>query len=189
MLDQNPVAPAKARDPFVFDVKKAIQTILYVATRLPKQPADPYIALKVIYHADMAHLHRYGRFIFGDRYVAMNHGPVPSGAYDIVKHVRGDSSWGPECPEAKDAFRANRYSIVPFVNADLSVFSDSDRECLDEAISTYGKLSFKELKDLSHRDEAYKRADQNDYMTTESIAETAPDKDALLEYLRDPHPG
>ena len=189
MLDQNPMAPTKARSPFVFDTKKAIQTILYVATRLPNQPANLYKVLKVIYFADKEHLHRYGRFIFGDQYVAMNHGPVPSGAYDIVKYVRGEMAWGPECPEAKDAFGADRHSVVPFIDADRNLFSDSDIECLDEAIKKYGNLSFNELKKISHDDKAYQHADENDFMTIESIAETAPDKDALLEYLRDPHPG
>lgn len=189
MSEENPLAPVKARDPFELDVKKAIQTILYVATGLPNQPANLYKLLKVIYFADKEHLHRYGRFIFGDRYVAMNHGPVPSGAYDIVKYVRGDMAWGPECPEAKDAFGADRYSVAPYIDADRNLFSDSDIECLDEAIKKYGHLSFPELKRISHRDQAYMDADENDYMTIESIAETAPDKDALLEYLRDPHPG
>jgi len=188
MSEENALAPVKARGPFEFDVKKAIQTILYVATRLPKQPANLYNVLKVIYFADTAHLHQYGRFIFGDHYVAMNHGPVPSGAYDIIKYVRGDLSWGPECQEAKEAFLIKRRSVLPFVDADLNVFSDSDVECLDEAIYKYGDLSFNDLKKLSH-DAAYDRADENAFMTIESMAETAPDKDALLEYLRDPHPG
>jgi len=183
------MVPVKARDSFEFDVKKAIQTILYVTTRLPKQPADLYNVLKVIYFADTAHLHQYGRFIFGDQYVAMNYGPVPSSAYDIIKYVRDNTVWRLDCQEAKDAFRVEGDSVAAFANADLDFFSESDRECLDEAIKKYGDLSFDALHQISRQDHAYQCADRNAFMTIESIAETAPDKDALLEYLRDPHPG
>ncbi|WP_409530306.1 Panacea domain-containing protein [Shinella sp.] len=42
-------------------------------------------ALKTLYYADRAHLQRYGRPITGDRYIAMENGPVPSYAYNAVK--------------------------------------------------------------------------------------------------------
>ena len=38
-------------------------------------------------------MERYERFITGDYYVKMEQGPVPSGAYDIAKLVRGDEQY------------------------------------------------------------------------------------------------
>jgi len=180
------VTPVTVRGPFAFDASKAIQAILYVANRL-RQPANMYWVLKSLYFADKHHLHRYGRFIFGDRYVAMSHGPVPSGAYDLCKIARGGSPLL-ECPEVRSAFSVSGNHVVPFVDANPDVFSESDLECLDEGVRECRDLSFGELKSKSH-DEACQSSDENDEMTIENIAALAPDKDTLLEYLKDPHPG
>jgi len=180
------VTPVTVRGPFTFDASKAIQAILYAANRL-RQPADMYWVLKSLYFADKCHLHRYGRFIFGDRYVAMRHGPVPSGAYDLCKIARGDSPLL-QYPEVRSAFCMDGNHVIPFVDANADVFSESDLECLDEGVKECRDLSFGELKSKSH-DEACQSSDENDEMTIESIAALAPDKDSLLEYLKDPHPG
>ncbi|MBI2001813.1 MAG: SocA family protein [candidate division NC10 bacterium] len=178
--------PVAVRGPFTFDASKAIQAILYAANRL-KQPANIYWVLKSLYFADKHHLHRYGRFIFGDRYVAMRHGPVPSGAYDLCKIARGESPLL-QCPEVRSAFSMDGNHVIAFVDANPDVFSGSDLECLDEGIRECRDLSFGELKSKSH-DGAWQNSDENDVMTIESIAGLAPDKDVLLEYLQDLHPG
>jgi uncharacterized phage-associated protein len=140
--------PVTIRGPFTFDAPKAIQAILYVANRL-RQPADMYWVLKSLYFADKHHLHRYGRFIFGYRYVAMRHGPLPSGAYDLCKIARGE---GPllQCPEVCSAFSMDGNHIIPLMDASADVFSESDLECLDEGIKECRDLSFGELKAKSH---------------------------------------
>ena len=63
---------------------KALETLVYLANKDQRQ----YWVLKAIYLADKEHLQKYGRQMFGDRYIAMKLGPVPSLAYDIVKSVR-----------------------------------------------------------------------------------------------------
>ncbi len=142
--------------------------------------------LKALYFADKCHLHRYGRFIFGDRYVAMRLGPVPSGAYDLMKIARGENPIL-RCEEVHNAFSVDKNRVLPYVDADLDAFSESDIECLDEGIQECRGLSFGELKDRSH-DPAWEKADENDSITTESIAALASNKEALLKYLQDPHP-
>jgi uncharacterized phage-associated protein len=180
------VAPAMVRGPLTFDAAKAIQAILYVAKRL-RQPPDMYWVLKSLYFADKYHLHRYGRFVFGDRYVAMRHGPVPSGAYDLCKIARGESPLL-QYPEVRRAFSMDGNNITPLVDADMDAFSDSDLECLDDGVKECRDLSFGELKSKSH-DGAWQNSDENDVMSIESIAALAPDKDTLIEHLQDPHPG
>jgi len=76
------------RHPFVFKAEKSVEAILYIAQNV-KQPTFHSIS-KMMYFADKVHLEKYGRFICGDNYVAMKHGPVPSGTYDILKVARGD---------------------------------------------------------------------------------------------------
>lgn len=183
MTNEVPLDPVHVRGPLDLNIRKAIQAILYAANRLP--PADMYCVLKALYFADKRHLHRYGRLIFGDRYVAMRLGPVPSAAYDIVKYVREGNPFL-SCPEASEAFEVRDDRIIPYVDADTNAFSESDLECLDEAIEEVRSLSFSDLKFRSH-DAAYESADPNDFMTIEALAALSPDKEILLPYIRDPY--
>ena len=163
-----------------FDPKKAVEAIIYVA----QHNADLYAVLKLLYFADKEHLARYGRFIFGDQYVALRHGPVPSGAYDLIQVARGDG-WL-RCPESVDvAFAIQGNCICPKRPADVRFLSESERECLDVAVQQYGRLSFVQLRKLSHKDPAFLASDQNDLISIEAIAETLPDSSALQDYLRD----
>jgi len=49
------------------------------------------------------HLERYGRLIFGDTYIAMKHGRVPPGVYDMRKDARPQTGFY-RYREAADAF-------------------------------------------------------------------------------------
>lgn len=173
------------RNLFKFDAEKAVEAILYVANRA-KNP-DIYHVLKILYFADREHLGQYGRLIYGDSYVAMRNGPVPSGAYDIVKDVRGDGL-NIVGANIRGAFEVNVHMISPLRDANLEIFSDSDIECLNAAIDKYGYLSFSELKKLSH-DKAYDSADDNDFISLEQFISSFPNCSPLYEHLKDPHPG
>lgn len=177
--------PMPTRIKFHFDPEKAVEVILYVATRVGN-PGFHRIS-KILYFADRDHLAKYGRFICGDSYVAMKHGPVPSGAYDILKHVRGDSL-SCSVPHAKESFRVeNDKLIIPFKDANLDLLSDSERESLDAAITKYGTMSFGQLTELSH-DKAWDSADENEFIAIEQIVATLPDAEQLLAHLANPCP-
>ena len=160
-----------------FDPRKAIEVLLYIAERSP----NVYSALKVLYFADREHLTRYGRLICGDSYVAMRHGPVPSGAYDLIKYARGDGVCWNSIP-VTEAFAVQGRTIIPHRKARLDSLSESEIKCLDAAIKLYGRLSFGRLRDLSH-DEAFQAADENDFIPLEAIVKTLPDGELLLDYL------
>ena len=161
-----------------FDAEKAVEVLLYIAKRVP----DVYNALKVLYFADREHLAKYGRLICSDSYVAMRHGPVPSGVYDLVKYARGDGSCLIDLP-LNEAFTVQGYDIVVRREPNLDLLSESELECLDAAVQRYGHLSFSRLKKLSH-DAAFTSADQNDFIPLEAIVKSLPDSDLLLDYIR-----
>jgi len=158
---------------------KAIEVLLYVAARVPNM----YHALKVLYFADRLHLERYGRLIYGDSYVAMDKGPVPSAAYDMVKCARGDGFYY-LAPEIREALGVRDHILLPKREPDPEYLSASDIECLDQAVATYGRMSFGPLMELSH-DAAYKSADQNDFISFEALVHSLPDGEELLAYLND----
>ncbi|MEO1256803.1 MAG: Panacea domain-containing protein [Bacteroidota bacterium] len=157
---------------FNLNQQKTLETILYIATRI-KNPTKHTI-FKIMYFADKEHLLKYGRFITGDYYIAMEYGPVPSGAYDLIKTL----------PES---MRVEGYHIVPDRDAKLDEFSESDIECLNASIEENGNKSFGQLTDESH-DEAWKIAPENGVMTIESIAKMLDSSDELLSFLEDQHP-
>ncbi len=65
---------------------------------------------------------------------------------------------------------------------DEDVFSDSDIDCINEAIEKYGNLSFKEIRDISH-DSVWMAANQNGEIPLEVIAASCKDGDKLIAYL------
>ena len=167
-----------------FDAEKAVETILYIANRAPHP--DIYHVLKIMYFADKEHLSKYGRLICNDTYIAMNNGPVPSGTYDIIKHVRGDGYHPCIDEHASKSFDVHPKpdnKMVPLRMADLDFQRESDIECLNDSIAQYGRLSFGELKELSH-DKAFESADVNDEIPIEAIAATLKDGELLIKYLQ-----
>lgn len=175
------------KHPFVFKAEKSIETILYIAQNV-KQPTGPRI-FKILYFADKSHLEKYGRFICGDRYIAMKHGPVPNGIFTILKSAQGDSfiPFADFNPVKKAFIIEEEFKIKPLRLAYLDFFSDSDLECLNEAIKNYGHLSFSQLTDLSY-DQAWHLADENDCISIEQIIATLNNSDYLLDYLQEPCP-
>ena len=182
----------KPMGPFQFDPEKATEALLYVARRVRDQGL--YTTLNVLYLADKHHLHRYGRFIFGDAHHALPHGPVPQGAYDILKWLRGDS--GHRYDPARGALRVTGITVVALRETETDVFSVSDLECLDQAIEEFGRLTFSELKRLTFselkrrmHDAAYKATSHCGEIAVEAIAALSDDPVPLIQQLADPHPG
>lgn len=156
---------------------KIHEILLYIAARV-KNPTF-HTVFKIMYFADKRHLGQYGRFISGDSYIAMEFGPVPSTAYDMVKEAREYAM--------PDGITVDGYRIVPTRDSNIEVFSESDTECLDWAIEEYGHKTFGELTDASH-DSAWIQTAENGEMTIESIVATLEDADVLMAYLQDQHP-
>lgn len=167
-----------------FDSEKALEAILYVTSKAPH--ADIYHVGKILYFADCAHLKEYGRMICGDTYIAMKDGPVASGTYDIIKIARGDASFIPAGFDAEliqKSFSVNGYDVKALRKADEDFFSESDIECIDQAIEEYGKMSFKAIRDKSH-DGAWSAVTLNNVMPLELIAEKLDNSGLLLSYLQ-----
>jgi uncharacterized phage-associated protein len=108
--------------------------------------------------------------------------------------VRGDlSSFFYPPKEIVDAIHRafkihGRYGIIGLRKSNTEFLSESDMKCLDDAIKTYGSLSFSQLTKLSH-DKAWQAADQNDFMEIDYIIATFDNSKDLSEHLQDPHPG
>src|SRR5438445_12170650 len=89
-----------------FDQRKALHAMLFVVTHLPK-PANVYNVLKCLYYADRKHLQEYGRQIYGETFYALEHGPVPTPSYEIIKYANGRAKWHLQFHEANELLDGN----------------------------------------------------------------------------------
>ena len=138
----------------------AIHHVLVGAERR-RQRLSQYQVVETLFLADRSHLNRFGRPITFDNYLAMNHGPVPSLAYGLLK--RGDQNSDGEkvalpWKRHHDAASPAKflYEALPFDGAEH--LSESDLECLDDGLGVVLGMGFGQLRKLTHEDAAYIRA-------------------------------
>lgn len=165
-----------------FDRDKALEAILFIAKQLHK-PTYHSIS-KMFYLSDKLHLQEYGRLICGDRYVAMEYGPVPSASYDMMKVAAQkhsiDVDWDEIIQEAIGV-RHGR-DVIPKRDCNLDMLAVSEIECLQKTITEHGGKSFGELIDLTH-DSAWNATDDNQPIPLESIVATLPNAAEVAGYL------
>lgn len=141
------------------DLHRIEAAILYLLASA--QELSQYDIVKSLFLADRAHMNKYGRPITFDNYVAMEHGPVPSMAYDALKpeyayrqrfgHERPWTS----IPDPANP-KANRFTALR--KPRLEYLSETDREELDAALAMVRSLTFPQLRRLTHEDPAYVEA-------------------------------
>lgn len=138
---------------------------------------DVYHLVKVCYFADLLHMERFGRPIFGDVYIKMENGPVPSKIYSLFKAVRDFSHH-----KLVSEFAVEGNTIKALRDYDEDEFSPSDIMCLDESIATHGSKTFQQLKDESH-DSAWESAQDNREIEYREMIKTLPNGEDLIKHL------
>ena len=171
-----------------FDQRKALHALLFVVTHLPK-PANVYNVLKCLYYADRKHLQEYGRQIYGETFYALEHGPVPSAAYEIIKYANGRAKWDLQFPEVFELLDVNDIHVSARGPVDTELLSQSDMVCLLDASRKYGRMTFTRLKKLSHQGKAFENADPNGEMKLADLIDELQGGEAIASHLKDRNPG
>jgi len=165
-----------ARISFDFDKPKAIEAILYLANKITTP--GKYKICKMLYLADKICLERYGRFIFGESYTAVLEGATPSIAYDLIKQIEQVHGGG---------LKIEGNAVIPLRQANLDYLSQSDKECLDQIITSYDNAPTKMREDA--HDAAWKQAwegrgnKRSTPIPVENIAGTLNEPHELIGYL------
>jgi hypothetical protein len=162
---------------FVTNASKVVEALTWLANQRPG--IDIFHTCKVLFLADREHLRQYGRPVLGDRYVAMDDGPVPSFAYYVAQrdgfHVDGAT-----LEQASEAFSydvSGEYPrLFPKRPPDENAFSRTDLAALAEATAKYADMPMRELWSIVHDDPAYKAA----------WSGIGPNSDMSYELLLDP---
>ena len=130
---------------FSFDRQKFVTVMQLLGQKTPS--LDILKAVKLLYLIDREHLRGYGRPVLGDQYVAMEHGPVPSESYDILKSVRSNITR--DLPIRVE--RTISYPIfVPTEDPEMSYLSDAEVESINKTIEQYGEKTGWELREITH---------------------------------------
>ena|ERR1700733_14853561 len=159
--------------PFRFDLTKAVEIVLYIASRVREDISDRLSISKIVYTADRYHLRAYGRFLCGDEYIHMDAGPVPSGIYDFLK--------GKKDTLERPIDRIGE-KVIPKRDANIDYLSESDIEYLEQAIQEMGSLSQQEMIDRCH-DSAWEETEPDRPIKVEAIARTFSDGDSIISEL------
>lgn len=163
---------------FQFDEKKGLEALAYIASRWENITA--FYAAKVLFFAEKYHINRYARPIVGDTFIAMPNGPVPSTLYDFIKG-KFDQAGDPEAIlDALDIRRAPYPQIGARRDANMSILSESDVECLDEAIHRCRGRAFTVLSNQTHTEKAWKNAPANGVMSYEDMIDDGESKEDII---------
>lgn len=167
---------------FAFSNEKALEALAFVANEQPG--LSPLFVCKVFFYAEKWHLNRYGRPVIADTYVAMPQGPVPSTIKNFI-----DKNWDwIEKPEGFDAaISVERHKgllrlHVAKKRTKFPRLSESDVECLREAIAFCKDKSADELSAATHQEKAWANAEANRPMNYEDfVDDDNPNREAVLE--------
>ncbi|MBR1604654.1 MAG: SocA family protein [Alphaproteobacteria bacterium] len=171
---------------FKVNPDKALEAIVYIAHKLGC--VDKYHVVKTMFFADKEHLNRYARPILGDTYIRMRNGPVPSYVLDII-NLKEDKISFDVFVKAKAALEVGsdkKQTITARREPDLSFFSDTDLECLDNAIKFCKDKNFDDLKEITHEEKAWKKASINGCMDYELfLDDDNPYKEEIIQDLKE----
>ena len=166
-----------ARIVMKFDQEKAVEAILYLSKRVSE--SEIYGICKLLYLVDKTSLERYGRFVFGESYVAMKEGATPFKAYDMLKKARR---------KPIDGLKVEGNQIIALREANMDCLSKSDVECLNQIIESFGKAPYLARREAAH-DAAWEKAwnergiSGSSRMPIENIAAIFPCSTELIDYL------
>lgn len=117
------------------DYEKIVQMINFFARRMRTHRISKLICLKIIFLADRYHLRMYGRTITGDRYVAMQYGPVASDSKRTFEFLGIPAQMLEYASSYLTPQEDN--AVVSVREPDLDVFSETDIEAMNEAWKTF----------------------------------------------------
>ncbi|EGH64192.1 hypothetical protein PSYAC_04678 [Pseudomonas syringae pv. actinidiae str. M302091] len=158
--------------------KRTLEAFAYIAARM-KAKSNIYNVLKVFYLADKMHMERFGRFIFDDQYAALDKGPVPSKAYNMICQIQAGRR---VLEDIESPVAVEGYKVVAVRDFDDDLFSDSDLECIDEVIDISKR---KDLGKLSHDGAwGHSRATGHHFMPSEFIIDNLDNASSLKDLVK-----
>lgn len=106
---------------------------------------------KLLYYAQGVHLAIHGEPLFREQLKAWAHGPVVPDVYrEYSQYGSGD---------------------IPPQEIDYEIFSDSERELMNEVFSVFGQFSAWKLRNMTHDEPPWKNTEGNSIISHEALKE------------------
>jgi hypothetical protein len=112
---------------------------------------------KLLYFCDFAHVRRPGDPITGFEYQKLPQGPAPRAMVPVRDRLLDDGTL--TLRVENDAFGYNHHVYTTTRLADMTVFSDSERETIDNVVGELSSMSGRQVSDLSHEDAGWQMVD------------------------------
>ena len=122
---------------------------------------SPLFLNKALFYADFKHFQCYGNWITGARYVHLEYGPCPDQYQNLIQYLIHE----------KVLVSARHHELKSSEKAELSVFSDSEKEILEEIAHLAKADGGKKLLMLSHQEQAYKKTESMQFISYEFAKE------------------
>lgn len=136
---------------FFFNAKKGMQAAAALLRSEETRQTSYLRLLKLLYIADRESVRDTGRPITGDAVVAMDHGPVLTGMYDLVK-MRGY-----QVPVWSKYFQVSGYHVKLTHDPGVGMLSRYELEKLREVSERYAAKTDWDIVEDTHQFEEWKR--------------------------------
>lgn len=173
------------------NILKIKAMLLYILQGSERDRHNVYSIVKTAYYAQQLHFVKWALPLYKDKIAALQFGPVPSTVYDVLKMARGDRKVlnyykNSGIRSVADAIGFQDELFYAKENADCDVLSQSNIECLNEAIEKVASMDFDEIVADTHGDE-WNRAwnSSNHFMSDVMIAKEGGADDSIISYLQE----
>jgi uncharacterized phage-associated protein len=140
-------------------IKKLKLIIRYFCTYTDKRFLGKTKLMKLFYFLDFNHVKKYGAPITYDRYVNMEHGPIPSKIMDLVCSVSDEESLLSDTIYIDKSKNQGIHRIKcyhKFTNNDRKYFAQSELETLGQVVNKYKNCNKDTIENDSHKEAPWK---------------------------------
>lgn len=131
--------------------------ILYFCENTDSKFLGKVKLMKLFYFIDFQHVKKYGTPITFDRYVKLEHGPIPSTIKSLVDDAGEDieHSLLADTIDIRKPDDITMYNVLPrrgLTDNDLKMFSDTELEILADVCSKFGNKNTDYIEQASHQE-------------------------------------
>lgn len=163
-------------------IPKLKAIILYFASNTDNKFLGKVKLMKLLYFLDFGHVKKFGSPVTYDKYVNLEHGPIPSTIKNLVDTAEddADSSLLSEVINIEHPEGTNMCRIIPrrkLSEKDMSYFTEGEIKVLENVCKRFGDKTTKYTEDQSHEEAPWKETKLLEYIPYELAAK---DKDCLV---------
>lgn len=149
-----------------YDHDKFAEMLVYIVSQVEDEATNGDTKLnKLLYYADVTAYRRTGEAISGARYKHQQRGPIAAALWPVREELTGSRL---EVSENKIGNGAKQRRTRAVDEPDLSMFSEQEREIMDEVVTRFKGCRAEEMEKFAHDEPAWAMTEDEDDMTYRS---------------------